>query len=259
MKTNMNDLFNAKRFGRLFIKHTTEHYKTYLMSLLVLVGVLLLGGGFLIYMLDAPLEVGLQTAMFGGIYFLAGTMFTSTIFADFGDQKRALPSLMLPASNFEKFLVGWLFSFVIFSVVYTATFYLILLILINLQHIPNAPHKVIDVFAGQYVMIFVIFALLHSITIFGAIFFKKLHFIKTAFCFFISAAMATLLNTIFLQLLLGHRIRPAIPFGFVVMIEDNVTPIEGSNISAMMIIWMIIAIALIFWVAAYYRLKEKQV
>jgi hypothetical protein len=255
----MSNLFNVKRFGRLFLKHGTEHYKAYLMSLLVLVGVMMLGGCFLVYMIEAPMDTALQTVMFGSIYFLAGTMFTSTIFADFGDQKKAVSSLTLPASNFEKFLVGWLFSLVLFSLVYTATFYLILLILINLQHIPNAPHRIIDVLAGQYVMIFVIFALLHAITIFGAIFFKKLHFIKTAFCFFISVAMATLLNTIFLQLLLGHRIRPAIPFGFVVVIEDNVAPIEGSNLSGMMIMWMIIIIALIFWVAAYYRLKEKQV
>lgn len=255
----MSNLFNAKRFGLLFIKHTTEHYKAYLMSLLVLVGVMVLGGGFLIYMIDAPIDIGLQTAMFGSIFALAGTMFTSTIFADFGNPKKAIGSLTLPASNFEKFLVGWLFSFVIFSVVFIATFYAILAVLINLQHIPDAPHQVINIFSGQLIMIFIVFMLLHSVAFFGAIYFKKLHFIKTAFCFFISIAIATLANTAILGLLLGRSIRPAIPFGRVNLVEDNTPSIDGGSQSSIVIIWLIIVIAFTFWVAAYYRLKEKQV
>ena len=43
----MNNTFNIGRFGRLLAKHTIEHYKSYLMSVLVLLGVMLLGGVFL--------------------------------------------------------------------------------------------------------------------------------------------------------------------------------------------------------------------
>src|ERR1022692_150129 len=104
----MNNTFNIRRFRRLFVKHTVEHYKSYLMSLTVLMGVMILGGSFLIYMIEAPIDKGFQSAIFAMILLLAGTIFTSTIFADLGDTKKAVASLTLPASHFEKYLVAWL-------------------------------------------------------------------------------------------------------------------------------------------------------
>src|ERR1700722_9772900 len=92
-KTEMDNVFNIHRFSRLFIKHTAEHYKTNLMALAVLIGVLVLGGSFLIYIVDQPIELNVQTVFFSSIYFLAGAIFTSTVFADFGDKKKAMASL----------------------------------------------------------------------------------------------------------------------------------------------------------------------
>jgi len=256
----MNSIFNTKRFGMLFIKHTTEHYKAYLMSWAVLVGVMCLGGGFLVYMIEAPIETGIQTALFGSIFFLSGTMFTSTIFADYGDNKKAATLLMLPATTFEKFLVGWLFSYLIFALVFTATFYAILLILLSVQHIPNFHHEVINVFDGQLAVVFVLFSLLHSIAIFGSIFFKKLHFIKTAFCFFISIAVATLANTAFLEMLFSRRLRAAVPFANVDFPgADRYNRITGTHTTDMLVMWLLLLIAVVFWVSTYYKLKEKQV
>ena len=60
----MNKFFNLKRFLRLFIKQTTEHYRTYLMSVAVLAGVMLLGGSFLFFVIPEPPDTGLQTAVF---------------------------------------------------------------------------------------------------------------------------------------------------------------------------------------------------
>jgi hypothetical protein len=256
----MNNIFNAKRFGMLFIKHTTEHYKAYLMSWAVLVGVMALGGGFLVYMIEAPIETGMQTAMFGSIFFLAGTMFTSTIFADYGDGKKAAALLTLPATTFEKFLVGWLFSYLIFALVFTGTFYFILVILLSLERIPNFHHEVINVFDGQLITIFVLFSLLHSIAIFGSIFFKKLQFIKTAFCFFISIGVATVVNTAILEMLLGRRLRAAVPFANVDFPgDDRYNRVTGTHTTYLLVICLLLVIALVFWVTTYYKLKEKQV
>src|SRR3569833_2134956 len=38
----MNNFFSLRRFGLLFIKHSAEHYRTYLMAIAVLTGVALL-------------------------------------------------------------------------------------------------------------------------------------------------------------------------------------------------------------------------
>ena len=120
----MNNFSSFKRFSRLFVKHTAEHYRVYLMSVAVLAGVILLGGSFLFFVIPEPPDTGLQTAMFVILMLIAGTLFTSTVFSDFGDKDKAMPALTLPATAFEKFLIGWVYSYPIFLLVYSAVFYL---------------------------------------------------------------------------------------------------------------------------------------
>jgi len=256
----MDNVFNINRFGRLFIKHTSERYKTYLMSLAVLVGVLVLGGSFLVYIIDQPIELSAQIAFFGGIYFLAGAIFTSTVFADFGDKNKAIASLTLPASNFEKFLVGWVWSYVLFSIVFIAAFYLVLLSFMHLRHWPNQHEEVLNLLSAPAITIFVPFSFVHAFTLFGAIYFNKLHFIKTGFLFFISLAVLVVANTLFLQGLLGQSMHPAVPFTNVSFNKNNnFYDINLTSNYAWLVFWLIIAVSILLWVAAYFRLKEKQV
>jgi hypothetical protein len=256
----MNNIFNTKRFGRLFIKQLAEHYKTYLMALSVLVGVMLVGGSFFVYLIPSPLDIGTQLVLFTGLYMLAGTIFTSTIFADVSDRKKAVAYLTLPATHFEKFLVGWLFSFVVYSVVYTGSFYCILTILLNLRHWPHQHIYVLNVFAYPYSSIFLVFMLLHSITICGALFFEKLHFIKTGFAFFIAVIILSLLNTSLLQALTGRDVRTTTPFSNMSFIENGKDyGVSASTAFEPLVAYIIFAVSVVFWVAAYHRLKEKQV
>ncbi|ASU34072.1 hypothetical protein [Mucilaginibacter xinganensis] len=256
----MNNIFNAKRFTLLFIKQLTEHYKTYLMSLTVLLGVMLVGGSFLVYLIPAPIDLSMQTLLFVAIYFLAGAIFTSIIFTDLGDRKKAIGYLTLPASHFEKFLVGWLFSYVIFSLIYTGCFYLILMLLLSLKHWPHQHTEVFNVFAEPMTILFVVFSLLHSIAMWGAVFFEKLHFIKTAFCFFISIVVLTLMNTRFIETLIKREVRPATPFSNIMFFENNRNVAVASiRQNDALVIYILIFASLILWAAAYYRLKEKQV
>jgi hypothetical protein len=199
--------------------------------------------------------------MFVIILLLAGTIFTSTIFADFGNKNKAMASLTLPASHFEKYFVAWLYSFVLFIVVFTCSFYFILLILTTFEHLPGRTAVLLNVFqrpVGYQVLL--LFALLHAIAFYGAILFEKLHFIKSAFAFFISGGLLILFNKMLLGVLLGIAVVPSPPFSNVrfsengKMVNVNVTRIEESHVIIPMIV-----LTLIFWIAAYYRLKEKQV
>lgn len=182
----MNDIFNPKRFARLFIKELTEHYKTYLMGLAVLNGVMLVGGSFFLFLTPAVLDLSAQVVLFGSIYFLAGSIFTSTVFADVSDKKKAIGYLTLPASHFEKFFVSWLISLLLFSVLFVASFYSILMILLHIKKLPGQRTEVLSLFAEPMPILFLFYAMLHSFSFWGAVFFNKLHFIKTAFVFFYS-------------------------------------------------------------------------
>ena len=256
----MNKLFNLKRFTRLMVKHTAEHYKSYLMSLIVLIGVMILGGSFLVYMIPGSMDTGMQSMLFGTILLLAGTIFTSTIFSDFGDKTKSIVALSLPATHFEKYFLAWVYSFVFFLLIYTGSFYLILVFLLNLKPVPGHPVEIYNVFNSQlgYLMI-ILFALLHSIAFYGAIFYKKLHFIKTAFVFFICFALLILINRIFLDLLLQKRVEPSMPFGNIRLIENaKEISVNLAQSAHDPVLWIMIAVTLLFWSATYFRLKEKQ-
>ncbi|HEY9001745.1 MAG TPA: hypothetical protein VIM89_10360 [Mucilaginibacter sp.] len=253
----MNNFFSLKRFCRLFVKHTVEHYRTYLMSIAVLTGVILLGGSFLFFIVPEPPDTAFQTAAFIILMLIAGCIFTSTVFMDFGEKNKAIPALTLPATAFEKFLVGWIYSYPVFLLVYTAIFYLVVGSLGVTRH-----HFVLfSLQQGEMPALFVLFSILHAITLFGAILFRNLHFIKTGFTFFISYALLLICNTVFLKLITGLAIvKPAMPYGFLNFNEGpKYYSISADGPDSLTIMITIMLVTVLIWTAAYFRLKEKQV
>jgi hypothetical protein len=103
--------------------------------------------------------------------------------------------------------------------------------------------------------------LLHSIAFWGAIRFEKLHFIKTAFVFFIFIGLLILVNKLLLGALTGRTVEAAPPFG-------NMRTADAGNVVEVAIpfvkqelaeTYLMLALTLLFWTGAYFRLKEKQV
>jgi hypothetical protein len=256
----MQQLFNINRFRLLFIKHTAEHYKSYLMSLSLLWGVLTLGGTFL-FLIPVSLDPGFQGALFSMVMLLAGTVFASTIFADIGDRKKAIQALTLPASHLEKYLVAWIYSYVIFLLVYTGSFYVVLSCLMYLKPHASGHVGIFNLFDSDIgLIIFLIFSLLQAIALYGAIFFEKLHYIKTAFVFFVGIMLVMVLNTLFLYFVTGRPVRPSSPFGNLRFTERGREVIIDLNLPPTnYVLYMLVLMILIIWTAAYYRLKEKQV
>jgi len=258
----MNNFFSLKRFCRLFVKHTAEHYRTYLMSIAVLIGVIVLGGSFLVFVIQEVPDTGLQTAVFNILMLIAGTLFASTIFADFGDKNRSIQALTLPASSFEKFLVGWIYSYPIFLIVYTGVYYLAVMGLGATKHWEANQHfTLFSLQQAEILVVFVIYSILHAIAIFGAILFRNIHFIKTGFIFFIGIGALMIVNTLFLKLLTGLSIiKLAIPFGFLNFnVGQKYYSISTEGPGSQFVLIILAAVAILIWVAAYYRLKEKQV
>jgi len=257
----MNNIFNLTRFGRLLIKHTFEHYKSYLMSLAVLFGVMLLGGCFIVYMLDAPMTIGMQTALFTSILLLAGTIFTSTVFASLGDKKKAIVWLTLPASHFEKYLVLWLYSFLLLIIIFTGCFYTVLFFLTSIKHFPNEPTEILDLFDryGGF-QVFLLYAFLHAVAFYGAVRFETLHFIKTAFAFFIGITFLIIINHLIQYGIFGGGVLMNVPFGGAHFMENNQERVINITFSQQWRMLTLLGVMSgVFWIAAYFRLKEKQV
>jgi len=269
----MNNVFNISRFANLFKKQTAEHYKTYLMSIVVLMGLILaLSSFFAVMERDAQEMVNERTqfGMFMIIMMISGTIFTSGIFSDLGGNRKAIAILTLPASHFEKFMVKWLYSYLLFLVIYTCIFYAVTIPVQSMRM--NEQHKMVlfNLFRpDNFKVVFISYTLAHAITLLGAIVFKKQHFIKTCFVMIGIFIVLVTANKWIMQSMVGRQIEGAFPFINFNFIEHTQTAFGNTstgynitlhdNASNMWAYALVAVFTLLFWAAAYSRLKEKQV
>ena len=259
----MNNTFSFTRFFRLFSKHTREQYKAYLMSTAVLAGVLLLTLGLMTYSNDGRLAAKVQLAMFGVFLIFSGTIFTSMVFIELGDQKKAIPALTLPVSHFERFIVGWIYSFVIFQLVFFIVFFAIDMLVLHIGNYNPSVHNELlrmdpkDLETG---IIYLGFVFLNSTALLGAIYFQKLHFIRTAFALFIFVAIVSVINTIMIHLLFGSNIHAGAPFkGIFIEENSNYFHLQPTDSGQQIFVALVYTLIVVLWITAFFRLKEKQV
>jgi len=260
----MNSFFNAGRFLKLFIKHTLEHYRVYLMSLVVVSGILLVSMLYVGYVEDSRFSTETQFAFFLVFYLLSGTLFTSTVFSEMGDRRRAAGVLTLPVSALERYLVAWIYSFVIFQVVFLLCFYAVDVSVLTLRGLdPAADGQLINVFSEKaYTNTFAVYGILHSVVFLGAISFQRLHFIKTAFAFAVFVLLMVVLNIMMLNLMVPEQLSAVSPFGTLQFREiesGQIYAIGQRNGPAALMNGAMPVVVMLLWVAAYFKLQEKEV
>ena len=249
----------------LFKKHTSENYKSYLLSVGVLTGIM-----FLLMYFAAKISENYilnsykQMEFFWGLLILAGTFFASTSFANLSDKKRAITQLTLPATRFEKYLVSWLYSVIIFLIVYTSIFYLVNISILHFFKQPGKVIKIFNIFAETdnniFYSVFFSFAFVQSLAFLGSVWFKKAHYIKTAFTFFLFIIILQLLNHRFLEWFLEKDLNLALVFGPIAFLQNKeIVILDMSQEQAHLFSLMLLILSFILWTATYYRLKEKQI
>jgi len=192
--------------------------------------------------------------------FVGGAIFTTGIFSNLGDKRKAIAYLMLPASNFEKLLVAWLYSFVIFQLVYFAGFYIIDFLVLSMGKDAAVKHEVIYFVPGfKYSVVFLSFCWVHSVAFFGAVFFKKMHFIKTAFTVFVLILVIMLFNKVSINFLMGPSVEMAEPFGSLMIDEGDKSYYMKGVDMLVPLPYMTGGIAILLCLGAYFKLKETEV
>ena len=258
----MKNHFSSRRFGRLFTKHTVEYANQYMLSVGVLIAIMTVLMGFVSYVSPFPIAPTQQAVFFVLFLFGAGFIFTSSIFSQLGNKSQAIAMLSLPASHFEKFLVGWLYSFLIFIVVFTASFYLVDVFIISLDDWQGREKEIVNIFSADNKVYgaYLVYAFIHAVAIWGAIFFTKTHFIKTAFAFLVVMGVITALNFQVVQGLLQQDLRSAVPFGEVNFESaGELYQLELPKQQQRFLVLVPFGLAFLFWSTAYVRIKEKQI
>ncbi len=258
----MNNHFDFKRFRLLFNKHTSEHFGAYSMAVLALFGVMLSCVLFLSINQNSLVSSRAQRDIFLLFLWVSGSMFTSNVFADLGNKKKASATLMLPSSHFEKFLVNWIYSYLIFQIVYVGVFYLVMFIASSLVHFQGKVFEIYDLGSDLKATswIFLFYMVFHAITFMGSIYFEKLHFVKTALVFSGILMLIILFNEQVLELILKRDVAAPLPFFRVVVVENNETfRLDIRKTQKLFLMFVPVVMAGILWTATYFRLKEKEI
>jgi hypothetical protein len=258
----MSQFFSFSRFGQLFSKHTTEHGGGYLLATGVLLGGLGLVLGFLAYMTTGPITPDMQAVIFVMGLLAAGSFFSSTVFGLFGDKKQATAALMLPASHWEKYLVGWLYALPIFLTVYVGCYFVIDSLVLQLDGSAGPLVKMVQLFSNEskLYMSLVAYAAVNAVFLWGSIFFEKQHFVRTAFGVLLAAAVVVFLNFRAMQALVGRELGTVMPFSSMSLHEGkewyaiNLEPVQSAWFGLVPL-----GIMLLAWAAAYRRVAEKQI
>lgn len=127
----MNELFNIKRFGNLVARYYRENKKRNLLyiSLLAICLFLVLSQNpfHVIYIGVSSMDgVGIgiqQQAVYWSMLLVFSVFYGATGLREYRRKTTAVSALMLPASTFEKYLLGMLNVTVVFFAVYTVVFY----------------------------------------------------------------------------------------------------------------------------------------
>lgn len=278
----MNNTFQIKRFGLLLKRQWLEFGRIYLISLLVVAGIIAVF--YFLNLMDifsGKRFVNMNTLSFRiPLFVISGLLFISIVassyFAHMGQKSRAAIDLLMPASVFEKFISSILFSVILSFLSYLLIFYLVDLgfVLKLKSHVSSAmvtteirsvdgvlkevttkdmlsyffPSIGNATFKGVYVIPF----LVSSMFLLGSVYFNRFHYIKTLLVIMIFSGLWTLVVVNSGQALFEGRIP----------VEQEETVFRTTN-SGDLAEWgaaaLLMLFAVFFWVVSYLRLKEKEV
>jgi hypothetical protein len=278
----MNEIFSIKRWGMLVALHWAGNRKKYLLAMPAIFGLLLVWFSFVLIMdRHDPMAGFIQWMTYYAGLFFVGCLYASTIFAELGDKAQGIAYLAVPASALEKLLCGLLFSIVAFFIVYTLLFYLVDIPMVwlanklNVQEhrvwpggYPVDPTIVFNVARGaddmesdrqSHVLLLGFFAI-QSAFILGSVYFSRYAFIKTA--------VAVLVFILFFMIVQKSIMEATLPEGW----HRNEFAWEKNRGTTFMLAVRFPALlsgllgfvlsygaTLVFWIATYFRLKEKEV
>ncbi len=274
----MNDFFSFKRFGLLVKKFTKEHLHTYLLLGASLFGILLVTCGITVLnMLHWEYQPDAILTIFIGSLMLSICIFNAAFYGFFQHKAKGIQFLHIPASQAEKLALGFLFTQIIFLV----TFLVLFSVTDNIMcywynHFHKFPEHVLPEELPEYVAhpvnFFsetakgtIIFSLmLAAVSHFGSLCFEKNAFVKTTICILLIGGAIFYYNFYSMQAMIPEKNMPGGKF-----FNQGIRLDAGNDLPGFVSLpsswyyfmyWFIPGFAYVsFWMASYYKLKEKQV
>ncbi|MEC3882057.1 hypothetical protein [Parapedobacter sp. 10938] len=266
----MNDIFDWSRFFRLVGSHFRKNVKAYLISCLVFSGVIV--GLFVLLISSYPNEAivaGKQffvylMAIYGGLF-----IFTVGIFQTYQRPREGIFQLMLPASGFEKFLLGWLVSFGGYVICANAVFFVVRYVVTQFYSargyevagLSDYRQLLDDSDKVPVVLVLVLaYVFFHAFALFGSLVFRRMAVLKTALALLLFILAYWMVNGTLYNVLFQLDIQqaPLLPFMPVFIEDGGMTYQVETPDWPYWVVALSIAVTVLLWVLSYYKLREKE-
>jgi hypothetical protein len=275
----MNQTFSFQRFSLLVAKNWAENKKRYLLSLVAYISLVFVWYVFVMLTDEShPMAKNLQEVTFLFSLLLVGPFFASQFFSELGSKTKATSYLMVPASNLEKLLCSILYVTVLFLILFIAAFYFVDFIAVLIANAFHPSYNDVTTVNGvhikaQAVNIFKVgkpsdnvafyfltaFFAVQSVALLGSVYFQKYGYIKTV----ISLTLILLISSFLVFEVMGSILpSPAFFSGVEYRIFDGekMKIVELPKWSQKLVEYLLFfGFTIVFWVATYFRLKEKEV
>jgi hypothetical protein len=273
----MNNTFSFQRLSLLIKKHWAENNRFYGLATMALLGVLVIS--FIFWMaVSTPYyhEEGTVAIYFVGL-FLIGSILASNAFHALGEKEKGQYWLSLPATHAEKLVTVILFTTVLFFVVYTACFFLIKWLAVGYIQMQMKTHPEIsfrrihlfsipgksDEFATGIRFILLAFVAVQALFLLGSVYFKKYAFIKTII---IGVCIIGIYVYFIAQLFTYHLPANYRWEGYHVVLnnlagDDSIYQNYSFGVffEKLLLVLAQFLWAPVFWLTAWFRLKEKEI
>ena len=267
----MSQNFNLNRYRLLFLKNLSENFLKYLLffSGIILVLSFIFFKAFPILERIITIKDGskiiqkepdflMQNIILNMLLIFGGALFTSSIFNEYGNKKGAISGITLPASITEKFWVAWTLSVKIFAISSLILYYLILWIVVLIMRQPD--FHFFNLWSLSGFKIFIDFLFIQSIYFLGAIYFNKHHFIKTSLLIVVLGSLFSYSNGHLLPIIMGKDFMGFTQNGGDLILKNMVIYSRNHRFPLNILKELIFfVLAVIFWTASYFKLKEKEV
>jgi hypothetical protein len=261
----MQAIFSFQRLGLLIRKQWAERARLYLLMMAALTGLLIIA--FILWwtisdqvLYSEPLFI----FFFVGL-FLGGCIMAGMTFSDLAQRTTGIYYLGVPATHGEKLVCGILFSQVFFNAAYTAIFFLVKagalgLIAMNPHIHVERLHESFDAHnVAHYLLI--LYTAIQTFYLLGSVYFERFAFVKTT----VAGAVAVVAFVLFVIYVLGSIVNGQ-NFGIhdmgVVRLRADNGEIRLYTFPLWLAqsLWFLLRFiwAPVFWVVAYFRLREKE-
>ena len=260
----MGNTFSFKRLRMLIVKHAIENWKLYIIFLIVLT--------IPIYLTNTSYALQRNLPVFENYVLLMisfGALYTGMFFKKWTDKAKGSNYFMLPATVSEKIALVFFYTIIVFVPLFTSVFYFESFIQHKIYN-PDAemlfighygPHFLLFTFLTKAIVPYVF---LQSLFLLFQIWFNKRQTVRILIYLFCSYFFVTFCNIYYIKWISGsYEVTidgQFILFPVTILYRDLMDyNLFTSPLIANISLPVIVIITMLIYMAAYYKLKEKEI